>query len=39
VENVWAVPFIEAVRQSGGELVDQARVPAQVVDDVRSAVD
>jgi hypothetical protein len=37
VENVWAVPFIEAVRQSGGELVDQARVPSEVVDDVRSA--
>ena len=38
VENVWAVPFIEAVRASGGELVDQARVPAQVVDEIRSAV-
>jgi hypothetical protein len=34
-ENVWAVPFIEAVRSSGGELVDQARVPSQVVDEIR----
>jgi hypothetical protein len=36
VENVWAVPFIEAVRRAGGELVDQARVPSEVVDAVRS---
>jgi len=38
VENVWAVPFIEAVRAAGGELVDQARVPSQVVDEIRSGV-
>ncbi len=37
-ENVWAVPFIDAVRKAGGELLDQARVPAQVVDDLRSGV-
>ena len=36
VENLWAVPFIQAVRDAGGELVDQARVPSQVVDDVRA---
>jgi hypothetical protein len=36
IENVWAVPFIEAVRAVGGELVDQARVPSQVVDDIRT---
>ena len=36
IENVWAVPFIEAVRSAGGELVDQARVPSEVVDDIRS---
>ncbi len=36
IENVWAVPFIEAVRSAGGELVDQARVPSVVVDEIRS---
>jgi hypothetical protein len=36
IENVWAVPFIEAVRSAGGELVDQARVPSQVVDEIRT---
>jgi Family of unknown function (DUF6325) len=35
VENLWAIPFVEAVRSAGGELVDQVRVPAAVVDDVR----
>lgn len=35
VENLWAVPFIEAVRASGGELVDQFRVPSDVVEMVR----
>jgi Family of unknown function (DUF6325) len=34
-ENLWAIPFIEAVRSAGGELVDQVRVPSAVVDDVR----
>jgi hypothetical protein len=37
VENLWAVPFINAVRSAGGELVDQARVPSEVVDTVRRA--
>jgi len=36
IENVWAIPFIAAVREAGGELVDQARVPSQVVDEVRT---
>jgi hypothetical protein len=35
VENRWAIPFVNAVRDSGGELVDQARVPSDVVDAVR----
>jgi Family of unknown function (DUF6325) len=39
VENLWAVPFINAVRSAGGELVDQARVPSDVVDAVRRAAD
>ena len=37
VENLWAIPFIEAVRDSGGVLVDQFRVPSDVVAEVRQA--
>jgi Family of unknown function (DUF6325) len=37
VENLWAIPFIDAVRSSGGELIDQARVPSAVVAAVREA--
>jgi hypothetical protein len=36
VENLWAVPFINAVRDAGGEVVDQARVPADAVAAYRS---
>lgn len=39
VENLWAIPFVNAVRAAGGELVDQARVPASVVDAVRAELD
>ena len=35
VENLWAIPFITAVRRAGGELIDQARVPSDVVAMVR----
>ena len=27
-ENTWAVPFVAAVRESGGELVASTRIPA-----------
>jgi hypothetical protein len=27
-ENTWAIPFVAAVRDSGGELVASARIPA-----------
>lgn len=37
VENLWAVPFITAVRNAGGELVDQARIRADVVSALRQA--
>jgi uncharacterized membrane protein len=30
-ENAWAVPFVGAVRNSGGELVASGRIPAPVV--------
>jgi hypothetical protein len=38
IENLWAIPFIDAVREAGGELVDQARVPSDVVAAVRQEV-
>lgn len=28
-ENVWAAPFADAVRRSGGELVASGRIPAE----------
>lgn len=37
IENLWAIPFIDAVRAAGGELVEQARVPSAVVAEVREA--
>ncbi|MGH3365154.1 MAG: DUF6325 family protein, partial [Nocardioidaceae bacterium] len=27
-ENTWAIPFVAAARNSGGELVASARIPA-----------
>ncbi len=35
-ENSWAAPFVRAVRNSGGELIASARIPAQ---DVTAALD
>ncbi|SDU73180.1 DUF6325 family protein [Jiangella alkaliphila] len=29
VENTWAIPFVNAVRGAGGDVVDQARIPAE----------
>jgi Family of unknown function (DUF6325) len=39
VENLWAIPFINAVRDSGGDVIDQARVPAALVSAVREAAE
>ncbi len=39
VENRWLIPFIDAVRRAGGELVDQSRVPSEVVAEVRASGD
>ena len=36
VENLWAIPFVDAVRDAGGELVDQARVGADLVAALRA---
>jgi hypothetical protein len=36
VENLWAIPFVDAVRDAGGEVVDQARVGAELVAALRN---
>lgn len=35
-ENTWAIPFVAAARNSGGELIASARIPAP---DVMAALD
>jgi uncharacterized membrane protein len=30
-ENVWAAPFVTAVRRSGGQLVASGRIPVQAI--------
>ncbi|WP_256213963.1 DUF6325 family protein [Arthrobacter sp. ov118] len=35
-ENIWAAPFVAAVRESGGELIASTRIPAP---DVMEALD
>ena len=35
-ENTWAVPFVAAAREAGGELIASARIPAP---DVMAALD
>jgi hypothetical protein len=30
-ENVWAAPFGEAVRRSGGQLAASGRIPTQAI--------
>jgi hypothetical protein len=38
-ENTWAVPFVAAARESGGELIAGARIPAQDVMDALDALE
>jgi hypothetical protein len=38
-ENTWAVPFIAATMESGGELIASARIPAQDVMDTLDALE
>ncbi len=38
-ENLWAVPFVAAAMESGGELVASARIPAQDVADALEALE
>jgi Family of unknown function (DUF6325) len=38
-ENTWAVPFVDAVMGSGGQLIAGARIPAQDVMDALDATE
>ena len=38
-ENTWAIPFVAAAREAGGELVAAARIPAQDVMDALDALE
>jgi uncharacterized membrane protein len=38
-ENTWAVPFVAATREAGGELIAGARIPAQDVMDALDALE
>jgi hypothetical protein len=36
-EHLWAVTFVQALRDAGGELIMQARIPASAVEEVERA--
>lgn len=38
-ENAWAIPFVAAARDAGGQLIASARIPAQDVMDALDAVE
>ena len=38
-ENTWAVPFVAAARDSGGEVIASARIPATVVMEALDALE
>ena len=38
-ENTWAVPFVAAALNSGGELIASARIPATVVTEALDALE
>ena len=38
-ENTWAAPFVAAVRNSGGELIASARIPATDIIEALDALD
>lgn len=38
-ENLWAIPFVAAARESGGELIAGGRIPAQDVMDALDALE
>lgn len=37
-ENVWAGPLTDAIRNAGGELIEGAKIPQQLVEQVEAAL-
>jgi hypothetical protein len=35
-EDVWATPFVEAVRNAGGVLLEGARIPAELIEEAEA---
>jgi hypothetical protein len=38
-ENVWAIPFVDAARRAGGQMIATARIPAQNLIDALDALE
>jgi hypothetical protein len=38
-ENLWAIPFVAAAREVGGEMIASARIPAQDIMTVLDAIE
>ena len=38
-ENTWAIPFVAAARETGGQVIASARIPAQDVMDALDALE
>jgi Family of unknown function (DUF6325) len=38
-EDVWATPFVEAMRDAGGVLIESARVPHDLVESALAVID
>jgi hypothetical protein len=38
-ENLWAVPFVRAVYNAGGQVIASARIPADVVNEALNALE
>ena len=37
-EDLWAAPFVEAMRNAGGVLIDGARIPHDLIEDAEAAL-
>lgn len=37
-EDLWAAPLTDALRRAGGELIEGARIPAEIVEEVEAAL-
>jgi len=37
-EDLWAVPFGDAVRRAGGEFIEGGRIPAEIADELEAVL-